>query len=74
MNLVLNTIIFTVIALIAFLLNNAGFFTKIKVFRDKVPKMTIAGFRFKGTYIIFYIICIQNFIFYSISFSEENSK
>jgi len=49
MGLVLNTILFTVFAFIGFILYNAGFFTKVKVFRDKVPKMTIAGFRYKGT-------------------------
>lgn len=48
MGLIINTIIFIIFALIGFLLYDAGLVKKIKVFRDKVPKMTIAGIRYKG--------------------------
>jgi len=50
MGLILNSIIFTVFAFFGFILYNAGFFSKINVSRNKIPKMTIAGIRFKGPY------------------------
>jgi len=40
---------FASIGTIGYLLYNAGLFSKINVFRGKIPKMTIAGIRFKGT-------------------------
>jgi len=50
MGFVLNSIIFVLAAFIGYLLHELGFFAKIKIARDKIPKMTIAGVRFKGPY------------------------
>jgi len=55
MGLILNSVIFTIFAFFGFILYNAGFFSKINVSRNKIPKMTIAGIRFKGTYLTFYV-------------------
>jgi len=48
MGLVINSIFFVLCALVGYLLQNVGLFSKIIVKRDKIPKMTIAGVRFKG--------------------------
>jgi len=50
MGLVINSIFFVLCALVGYLLQNVGLFSKIIVKRDKIPKMTIAGVRFKGPY------------------------
>jgi len=48
MNFFLNSIVFIIAAFIGYIMNELGFFYKINVIRDKVPKMTVAGIRFKG--------------------------
>ncbi|KAG4102294.1 hypothetical protein H8356DRAFT_930776 [Neocallimastix lanati (nom. inval.)] len=50
MNFFLNSIVFIIAAFIGYIMNELGFFYKINVIRDKVPKMTVAGIRFKGPY------------------------
>ena len=48
MNFFLNSIVFIIAAFIGYIMHELGFFYKINVIRDKVPKMTVAGIRFKG--------------------------
>eukprot|EP00833_Pecoramyces_ruminatium_P014114 jgi/Orpsp1_1/1188146/evm.model.d7180000062806.1 len=50
MGFVLNTILIVIAAFTGYLLHELGIFYKVNVIRDKVPKMTIAGIRFKGPY------------------------
>ncbi|ORX45575.1 hypothetical protein BCR36DRAFT_358091 [Piromyces finnis] len=50
MALVINSIFFVLCAIVGYLLHDIGFFSKIIVKRDKTPKMTIAGVRFRGPY------------------------
>jgi len=45
-----NAFMITGLSTLAFIFYNNGLFSTIKPFRDKIPKMTIVGFRFRGTY------------------------